>query len=159
MSDEPDRPRTSRIGGFARRIAVDVTPLRASRDFRRLWLGLLASTFGSQFTIVATFLQVYSLTRSTVAVGLIGLVGFLALVAGPCGGTFLDVSTPEDLITAQVGYLASSGLLFVGKVRRPAARPYLCSGCRDRGDERDRQPDAQRDPRLLDRGLLPAAAA
>jgi hypothetical protein len=48
MSDEPDRTRTSRIGGFARRIAVDVTPLRASRDFRRLWLGLLASTFGSQ---------------------------------------------------------------------------------------------------------------
>ena len=59
MSDEPDPTRTSRIGGFARRIAVDVTPLRVSRDFRRLWLGLAASTFGSQFTLVATFLQVY----------------------------------------------------------------------------------------------------
>ena len=125
MSDEPDRPRTSRIGGFARRIAVDVTPLRASRDFRRLWLGLLASTFGTQFTIVATFLQVFSLTDSTVAVGLIGLVGFLALVAGTlAGGTFLDAfDRRKILITAQVGYLASSGLLFGGcAARRPAAR-------------------------------------
>ena len=91
---------------------------RASRDFRRLWLGLLASTFGSQFTIVATFLQVYSLTRSTVAVGLIGLVGFLALVVGTlAGGTFLDAfDRRKILITAQVGYLASSGLLFAGAV-------------------------------------------
>ena len=52
------------FGGSRRRHAA-----RASRDFRRLWLGLLASTFGSQFTIVATFLQVYSLTCSTVANG------------------------------------------------------------------------------------------
>ena len=71
-----------------------------------------------QFTIVATFLQVYSLTRSTVAVGLIGLVGFLALVVGTlAGGTFLDAfDRRKILITAQVGYLASSGLLFAGAV-------------------------------------------
>ena len=76
-----------------------------SRDFRRLWLGLLASTFGSQFTIVATFFQVYSLTGSTAAVGLIGLVGFLALVVGTlAGGTFLDAfDRRKILITAQVG--------------------------------------------------------
>ena len=102
---------------LVRRIAVDVT-LRASRDFRRLWLGLLASTLGSQFTIVATYFQVYRLTGSTAAVGLIGLVGFVALVAGTlAGGTFLDAfDRRKILITAQVGYLASSGLLFAGAV-------------------------------------------
>ena len=67
---------------FVRRIALDVSPLRASRDFRRLWLGLLASQFGSQFTIVATYVQVFNLTESPAAVGLLGLVGFLGLVVG-----------------------------------------------------------------------------
>jgi MFS family permease len=163
MSDEPDRTRTSRIGGFARRIAVDVTPLRASRDFRRLWLGLLASTFGSQFTIVATFLQVYSLTRSTVAVGLIGLVGFLALVVGTlAGGTFLDAfDRRKILITAQVGYLASSGLLFAGAVHGdpPLALIYVAVAGIAATSAIDGPTRSAMTPRLLERSQLPAAAA
>lgn len=112
---EVERERTSRL----RRIAVDVTPLSVSRDYRRLWLGLLASTFGSQFTIVATYLQVYELTESTAAVGLLGLVGFVGLVAGTlAGSTFLDAfDRRKILIASQVGYLGSSGLLFAGALQ------------------------------------------
>ena len=77
----------SRVRSTVRRIAVDVTPLRVSRDFRRLWLGLLGSQFGFQFTLVASFIQVYRLTDSAAAVGLIGAVGFLALIAGTLAGT------------------------------------------------------------------------
>ena len=163
MSDEPDRTRTSRIGAFARRIAVDVTPLRASRDFRRLWLGLLASTFGSQFTIVATFLQVYQLTRSPAAVGLIGLVGFLALVGGTlAGGTFLDAfDRRKILITAQIGYLASSGLLFAGAVHGdpPLALIYVAVAGIAATSAVDSPTRSAMTPRLLGRELLPAAAA
>jgi MFS family permease len=163
MSDEPDPTRTSRIGGFARRIAVDVTPLRASRDFRRLWLGLAASTFGSQFTIVATFLQVYALTRSTVAVGLIGLVGFLALVVGTlAGGTFLDAfDRRKILISAQVGYLASSGLLFAGAVHGdpPLALIYVAVAGIAATSAIDSPTRSAMTPRLLDKTQLPAAAA
>jgi ENTS family enterobactin (siderophore) exporter len=114
MSSEAPEPVVRR--SLVRRIALDVSPLRASRDFRRLWLGLLASQFGSQFTIVATYVQVYRLTRSTAAVGLLGLVGFLGLVVGTlAGSTFLDAfDRRKILICAQLGYLASSGLLFVG---------------------------------------------
>jgi ENTS family enterobactin (siderophore) exporter len=57
-----------------RRIAVDLTPLRRSRDFRLLWLGELVSETGSNITLVALYIQVFRLTRSSLAVGAIGLV-------------------------------------------------------------------------------------
>ena len=59
---------------LARRLAVDVRPLRESRDFRLLWCGELISQTGSQITMVALFVQVDRLTGSTAAVGAIGLV-------------------------------------------------------------------------------------
>ena len=47
------------VAGRVRRLAVDITPLRASRDFRLLWTGELISQIGSQITLVALFVQVY----------------------------------------------------------------------------------------------------
>jgi len=54
-------------------MSVDTQPLRASRDFRLLWTGEAISQVGSQITLVALFVQVYHLTRSSVAVGAVGL--------------------------------------------------------------------------------------
>ena len=39
--------------GLFARIAVDIRPLRESRDFRRLWFGTGISAIGSQITAVA----------------------------------------------------------------------------------------------------------
>src|SRR4029453_784248 len=85
---------------------------------------LLASTFGSQFTIVATYVQVFRLTGSVVAVGVIGLVGFCSLVMGPLAGTmFLDAfDRRKILIGAKLGYAVSSGTLFLGAL---AGRPPI----------------------------------
>jgi MFS family permease len=155
---ERSRPR-SRI----RRIAVDVTPLHASRDFRRLWLGLLASNLGSQFTIVATYVQVFRLTESTAAVGLLGLVGFVGLVVGTLGGsTFLDAfDRRKILIASQLGYLASSGLLFAGALHGdpPLALIYVAVAGVAATSAIDSPTRSAMTPRLLDRGLLPSAAA
>src|SRR6185369_6764936 len=60
--------------GRLRGIALDVTPLRESRDFRLLWAGDGITAAGSQFTRVAAAFQVYELTGSTLMVGLLGLV-------------------------------------------------------------------------------------
>jgi MFS family permease len=148
---------------LVRRIAVDISPLRASRDFRRLWLGLLASQFGSQFTIVATYVQVFHLTRSTAAVGFIGLVGFLGLVVGTlAGSTFLDAfDRRKILICAQLGYLASSGLLFLGALAGdpPLALIYLAVAGIAATSAVDSPTRSAMTPRLLGRELLPAAAA
>ena len=105
-----------------RRIAIDLSPLRASRDFRRLWSGLLLSGAGYHFTVVAVFIQIYDLTDSTAAVGLVGLVGLMGIVAGIlAGGTFIDaVDRRTTLMWAQVAAGAGSGLLLLGAL---AGRP------------------------------------
>ena len=51
------------------RILVDTTPLRESRDFRLLFSGQLISIMGTQLTVVAIPYQVYSMTHSTLQVG------------------------------------------------------------------------------------------
>ncbi len=153
----------SRARSRIRRIAVDITPLRVSRDYRRLWWGLLASTFGSQFTIVATYIQVFELTDSTAAVGFLGLVGFVGLVAGTLGGsTFLDAfDRRKILIASQIGYLASSGLLFAGALHGdpPLALIYVAVAGIAATSAIDSPTRSAMTPRLLDRSLLPAAAA
>ena len=74
-----------------RALAVDVTPLRTSRDFRILWLGLLVSFTGSMLTFVALPFQVYELTGSSLAVGLLGLAELVPLlVASLWGGAVAD---------------------------------------------------------------------
>src|SRR5690606_13064966 len=42
---------------------VDVRPLRASANFRRLWISTSASTFGQQVAVVAVLAQAWELTE------------------------------------------------------------------------------------------------
>ncbi len=161
--DDEDEVRRSRIGSAVRGIAIDLSPLRASRDFRVLWLGLLASTFGSQFTIVATYIQVFRLTGSAAAVGLLGLVGFVALVVGTlAGSTFLDaLDRRKILIGAQLGYAVSSGALFAGALMGdpPLWLIYVAVAGIAAASAIDGPTRNAMTPRLIGRELLPAAAA
>ncbi|PFG32661.1 MFS transporter [Sanguibacter antarcticus] len=69
---------------------VDTTPLRTA-PFRRLWWGLGVSNLGAQLTVVAVGLQVYSLSGSTFAVGLLGVFALVPLVVlGLYGGALVD---------------------------------------------------------------------
>ena len=70
---------------------MDLTPLRVSPPFRRLWLGLTISNLGAQLTVVAVGLEVYHLTGSTGSVGLLGLFALVPLVIfGLYGGAIVD---------------------------------------------------------------------
>ncbi|WP_406140178.1 MFS transporter [Streptomyces sp. NBC_01089] len=74
-----------------RRILADLTPLRTSPDFRRLWFGNTVSWVGQGMTALAISLQVYDLTRSSFSVGLVGLFSLVPLVAfGLYGGAIAD---------------------------------------------------------------------
>src|SRR2546421_2841026 len=75
----------------AMRLLVDTTPLRVSRDFRRLWIGQAVSVFGTTVTTAALPFQVFEETGSSLAVGLLGAaeLGPL-LVCAVVGGSFAD---------------------------------------------------------------------
>ncbi|XNY99536.1 MFS transporter [Micrococcus luteus] len=73
------------------RLLADLTPLRVSADYRRLWLGNTLSFVGTQLTLVAVSLEVFALTGSSFAVGLLGLAALVPLVvAGLYGGAVAD---------------------------------------------------------------------
>lgn len=101
-----------------RKLAVDTGALR-SRPFRRLWMGQLVSLVGRQITVVAVPFQVYSLTHSPLAVGLLGLVQAVPLVAfSISAGVIADrVDRRKLLLTTQACLAACSGLLALGALR------------------------------------------
>lgn len=158
----PTRGR-SRLARTVRRVAVDVSPLRASPDFRRLWLGLAISQLGFQFTVVASFVQVFRLTRSPAAVGVTGLVGVVALVIGTlAAGSFVDAfDRRKVLIAAQVGFMAASATLFIGALaeRPPVGLVYVAIAVIAAVSAIDSPARSAMTPRLVGRDLLPSALA
>ncbi|MGH3831922.1 MAG: MFS transporter [Pseudonocardiaceae bacterium] len=92
----------------------DITPLRESAAFRRLFAGQAVSLVGTQVTRVAVPLQVYAITRSSLDVGLVGLAGFVPLVVfGLYGGSIADAVDRRTLvlITSTATMLVSAVLL------------------------------------------------
>ena len=74
-----------------RGLLVDTRPLRESRDFRLIWISQLVAMVGRQMLVVAVPLQVYLVTHSSLAVGLLGIVQAVPLIAaGLYGGSLAD---------------------------------------------------------------------
>jgi MFS family permease len=97
----------------ARRLFIDLTPLRRSRDFRWLIGGELLSVLGTQLTTVAVPYQVYRITHSSLDVGLVSLFQLFPLIAGSLlGGSVVDAMDRRRLLMmAQVlPALCSAGL-------------------------------------------------
>jgi MFS family permease len=70
---------------------VDLSPLRQSPAFARLWFGGAISGIGGQMTIVAVGLQIYHLTASTFAVALVGGIALIPMIIfGLYGGMLAD---------------------------------------------------------------------
>jgi MFS family permease len=98
-----------------RRLLIDLTPMRRSRDFRHLVWGQLVSVLGTQLTTVAVPYQVYQLTRSSLAVGLVSITQLFPLIAGSLlGGSVVDAMDRRRLLMiAQVLMAACSAGLAV----------------------------------------------
>jgi MFS family permease len=95
------------------RVAVDVTPLREFREFRRLWVGQSISFLGGEVTFVALPFQVYHLTGSTLALGLFSLTQLVPLLTLTLvGGAIADAFDRRRmlLVTETAEALAVAGL-------------------------------------------------
>ncbi|GAA5182588.1 MFS transporter [Rugosimonospora acidiphila] len=74
-----------------RHALIDVTPLRSSRQFRRLWIGRSFSGIGTQMTLVAVMFQVWQQTQSTIWTGAVGVAQAVPLIAfGLFAGALVD---------------------------------------------------------------------
>jgi len=91
------------------RLFVDVSPLRASRNFRFLFFGQVVSLLGSNLTVVAVPYQVYRQTHSSLWVGMASLIQLPFLIAGALWGGALG-----DRIDQRTLMIVSS--LFQGAV-------------------------------------------
>jgi MFS family permease len=97
------------------RLLADIGPLRESAAFRRLWAGTTLSSVGSALTGFAVPLQVYDITRSPFAVGLIGVAEMVpTLTIGLLGGSLADATDRRRLVLAvSIGSAAVSAGLTV----------------------------------------------
>jgi MFS family permease len=102
-----------------------LTPTRRSsftalkhRDFRLLWLGQIVSVTGSQMQSVAINWHVYLLTKSALALGLVGLFrGAPIIVCSLVGGVVADaVNRKRLMIATQSVMLATAALLAVATI-------------------------------------------
>ncbi|MFC9128340.1 MFS transporter [Streptomyces sp. NPDC057099] len=109
-----------------RGLLPDLSPWRASADFRRLWISGLISNFGTFLTFVALPVQLKELTGSAAAVGAIGAVELVPLVVfGLYGGALADAWDKRKLIVwTEAGQgLLSVALLANALLPRPAVWP------------------------------------
>lgn len=143
------------------RILLDVRPLQESPGFRLIWLSQLASGLGRQFVIVAVPYQIYVLTHSSLAVGLIGVFQAVPIVlAGLYGGALADHLDRRRLqLLGKTVVAAGSVLLALGAIRpsAPVWFVYLIVGLVAAASTVDQSARAATVPRLVSRHLLPSA--
>jgi MFS family permease len=110
----------------ASRLAVDITPLRRYPAFRRLWCAQGISFIGTEIAEVVLFYQVYQLTGSTLAVGLIALTHLVPLLTlTVIGGAIADaVDRSKLMLLQQLGMtLGSLGLAANAAISDPQVWP------------------------------------
>jgi MFS family permease len=104
MDERPDVPSPEERSAWRealRNLAIDISPLREHRDFRLLWLATALSSTGSHITSVALAFQVYEITGSPLAVGLLGVTELIPLLTLPIlGGAIADNTDRRKIILA-----------------------------------------------------------
>ena len=143
--------------------AIDLAPLKKSRDFSLLWAAGLISYFGSMITYVAVPFQIKELTDSYVAVAISGLVEIVPLVIfGLYGGVLADALDRKKLIwVTEALSLLFTGILLINSLMDSPnlLLIYIVSGL-FAAVSGLRQPAMQAAlPRLVDHEDMTAAAA
>ncbi|MBN9287181.1 MAG: MFS transporter [Gammaproteobacteria bacterium 39-13] len=103
---------------------IDLSPLFKNRDFRYLYFGQFVSFFGTMLSLVALPYQVYQLTGSTFAVGILGVIELVPLLfTAFIGGALADVMDRKKLlIMSEIG-MALGCLVLIANAILP--QPHL----------------------------------
>jgi MFS family permease len=149
--------------GLLARLAVDISPLRESRPFRRLWIGQAISHAGNAITMVAIPFQVYEQTRSTLLVGLLAIAALVPLLVVPLvGGAIADaLDRRRVMLISELALAAVAGLLLANALL-PHPRIwalFLLEGAGTAAWSFTRPAMSAVTPRLVRDDQLPAAIA
>jgi MFS family permease len=142
---------------------MDLRPLRRHRDYRALYSAQLISFLGSMVTYVALPFQMYKLTGSSLAVGLLGLAELLPLlITAFVGGALADtVDRRRMILYTEVGLACGSAAL-AGTAffdRPPVWILYGIAGFMSALNGLQRPSLDALTPRLVDPEELPAMAS
>ncbi len=146
-----------------RSLALDVSPLRDSPAYRALWLGQIISLIGTNMRYVAVPWQVFRITGSTVAVGLIGLAEVVPLIlVSLVAGAVADRREKRRLIgQTQLGLMGASFALAAVSLMDspPLAAIYGLTALSSALNAIDRPARTAMVPDLVAPGKIPAAMA
>ncbi|CAB4861717.1 unannotated protein [freshwater metagenome] len=105
----------SRLSNLRTTLLADITPLKVSVDFRRIFFSQLVSQIGTQMTAVVIILQIFDISRSNFATGLVGAVAFVPMVVGGLyGGSIADARDRRAVAYWTTSALAGVSLIFAG---------------------------------------------
>ncbi len=124
-------------------IAIDIAPLRESRDFRRLFTGRFVSMAGNAVATTAADWQVYGLTHNSLAVGLLTLASSAGMLIGLlAGGMLADRHDRRTLLMAvRLPQAVLAALLMVNSLlSHPALWPLVRHHVRHRAAVRPQLP-------------------
>lgn len=142
---------------------VDVTPLRRVPGYRWLFSGMFFAQAGRQMTVVAVPVQIFQLTGSTLAVGMLGLAQlFPVLLVSVVGGALADALNRRMLIIISQLVLAATaaGLLWNSLAAEPLVWPLFVLVAINAGVSAIDNPARHAlVPGLVGRDLLPASLA
>jgi MFS family permease len=144
-------------------VLLDITPLRRHRDFRLLFIGQFVSFFGSMITYVAVPYQLYQLTGSSLAVGLLGTVQLVPLLLSALlGGAYADAMDRRRLLIGAEVLLSvvSLALAVNAFLPHPNVTAIFVLAALSSAIAGFHRPTLEAmSPRLVDRDELPATAA
>jgi MFS family permease len=140
-----------------------VGPLVASRDYRLLYAGQSVSFFGSMMTFVVLPWQVYQLTGSSLAVGLMGVVEFVPIfLMAFVGGALADyVDRRRMVLFAEMALAGGTALLLLNSLAAvPRVWPlYACAALFAALNGLQRPSLDALMPRLVPPEMIPAVSA
>ena len=142
---------------------MDLSPLRASSQYRKLFFGGAISFLGSMVTYVAIPFQVKELTDSFTAVGLVGLLQLVPLIlAGLCGGAIADAMDKRKVVLICEALSLLFSLVLVANYLLPDPQlwvVYLMAMMFATADALQRPSAEAITPLVLEHDQLPAGAA
>jgi len=108
---------------------LDISPLLRNRDYRLLYTGQLVSAFGSMITYVAVPDQIWELTHSSFAVGMLGAVQLVPLLLFALwGGAYADSMDRRKLLVISEVFLALGSVMLAINALLPKPSVILVFG-------------------------------